>query len=66
MVRIYDRIPTLRQTAQTPRILANVRFDVEPKTRKGCPMQCIGECSCRPEPCKRECFCVRYCPKYGK
>jgi len=52
------------ETTQTPMILAVAQFNIEMKTRKGCPMQCIGECSCRPEPCTNECFCVSFCTRH--
>ena len=69
MFKTFDRIsnqPEFTDMTETPKVLARVHFDVEPISRKGCPMQCIGECSCRPEPCKNQCFCVSYCPKHGK
>lgn len=53
-------------SVEIPTLFAGVIFDIDLKTRKGCPMQCIGECSCKPEPCKRQCFCVAYCPRHKR
>ena len=69
MFIINDRVSTVQEIVKLsgiPKIYTSIRFDIKLEPRKGCPMQCIGECSCRPEPCKNQCFCVAYCPRYGK
>lgn len=52
------------ESLEPPKLFSVAHFEVDERTQKGCPMQCVGECSCRPEPCRSECFCVSHCPRH--
>ena len=67
MFSVSDRVADqqrLLESEQDPTLFAYVKFDFEVNTRQGCPMQCVGECSCSPEPCSNQCFCVSFCRSY--
>ena len=64
MIAVTDRLSSQPQRvvgAESPKVLASAVLTVAPKNRKGCPMQCVGECG--GGPCGNDCFCVRFDPQ---
>lgn len=47
--------------AGRPAIRVATHLEVQPRVRKSCPMQCVGECG--GGPCGNDCFCVSYDPQ---